>query len=112
MNAMFLLNQMDYTKPIENFADKLSFGGFMVLLGMGVVFAVLVLLMVLLLIFGRIFNISKKAPTTVSQPKTEVVPVTNTSNNDEIVAVIAAAIAMAESESDGVKFKVVSFRKR
>ena len=32
-------------------------------------------------------------------------------NDEEIIAVIAAAIAMAESESDGLKFKVVSFRR-
>ena len=31
--------------------------------------------------------------------------------DEEIVAVIAAAIAMAESESNGLKFKVVSFRR-
>ena len=38
---------------------------------------------------------------------------TNTcaNNDEEIIAVIAAAIAMAESESDGLKFKVVSFRR-
>ena len=32
-------------------------------------------------------------------------------NDEEFIAVIAAAIAMAESESDGLKFKVVSFRR-
>ncbi len=32
--------------------------------------------------------------------------------DEEIVAVIAAAIAMAESESDGLKFRVVSFRRK
>ena len=32
--------------------------------------------------------------------------------DEEIVAAIAAAIAMAESESDGVKFRVVSFKRR
>ncbi len=32
-------------------------------------------------------------------------------NDEEIIAVIAAAIAMAESESNGLKFKVVSFRR-
>ena len=31
--------------------------------------------------------------------------------DEEIVAVIAAAIAMAESESNGLKFRVVSFRR-
>lgn len=32
-------------------------------------------------------------------------------DDEEIIAVIAAAIAMAESESNGLKFKVVSFRR-
>lgn len=32
-------------------------------------------------------------------------------DEEEIIAVIAAAIAMAESESEGLKFKVVSFRR-
>lgn len=33
------------------------------------------------------------------------------SNDEEIIAVIAAAIAMAESESEGLKFRVVSFKR-
>ena len=48
-------------------------------------------------------------------PKAQVVsePVTPVASNDEeIVAAIAAAIAMAESESDGIKFRVVSFKRR
>ena len=35
----------------------------------------------------------------------------NDNDDEEIIAVIAAAIAMAESESNGLKFKVVSFRR-
>ena len=41
----------------------------------------------------------------------EIVSETNTTNNDEIVAVIAAAIAAAESENSGLKFRVVSFKR-
>jgi hypothetical protein len=44
----------------------------------------------------------------------DVVPVNNANDagiDEEIVAVIAAAIAMAESESNGLKFRVVSFRR-
>lgn len=33
------------------------------------------------------------------------------SNDAEIIAVIAAAIAAAESESNGIKFRVVSFKR-
>jgi hypothetical protein len=44
----------------------------------------------------------------------DVVPVNSANDagiDEEIVAVIAAAIAMAESESNGLKFRVVSFRR-
>ena len=44
----------------------------------------------------------------------DVVPANNENNtslDEEIVAVIAAAIAMAESKSNGLKFRVVSFRR-
>lgn len=44
----------------------------------------------------------------------DVTPKNNVDDNgldEEIVAVIAAAIAMAESESSGLKFRVVSFRR-
>lgn len=35
----------------------------------------------------------------------------NSDQDEEIIAVIAAAIAMAESENSGLKFRVVSFRR-
>ena len=35
----FLLEVTDYTKPVESFVDRLSFGGFMLLLGMAIVFS-------------------------------------------------------------------------
>ena len=42
-----------------------------------------------------------------------VLPVAATAtSDDEIVAVIAAAIAMAESENSGLKFRVVSFKRK
>jgi hypothetical protein len=54
----------------------------------------------------------KKAAPKVVQ-SVEAAPVTVSKTNDEeIVAAIAAAIAMAESESDGIKFRVVSFKRR
>lgn len=44
----------------------------------------------------------------------DIAPENNINDNgldEEIVAVIAAAVAMAESESNGLKFRVVSFRR-
>ena len=113
MNYMLLSNTMDYSQPIAGFADKLSFGGMMLLIGIAAVFAVLTIIWLALTIFSAVFKgISegkqKKALETEPTPE----PVVATTNTDEeIVAVIAAAIAMAESESDGIKFRVVSFRR-
>ncbi len=113
MNYMMLTNTMDYSQPIEGVADKLSFGGMMVLVGVGAVFAVLTIIWLALTIFSTVFkSISENKQKKELEAEPVVEPVAVTANNDEeIVAVIAAAIAMAESESNGVKFKVVSFRR-
>ena len=104
------LNNIDLTLP-----DKL-FGGLMILLiGMLTVFAVLALIWLLLVLFKLAFHDipAKRKAQSVFEGVVEQEPVSLVNNNDEeIVAVIAAAIAMAESESDGVKFRVVSFRRR
>ena len=114
MNSKFLM-EIDYTKPVEGFGDKLSFGGTMVLVGMLAVFAVLFVIYLSLVIFKFAFNnVNEK-----KEDKSDfVLPATivkdepaAASSNDEIVAVIAAAIAMAESEANGVKFRVVSFKR-
>ena len=47
----------------------------------------------------------------MSEPE-ESAPIVATSNDDEVIAVIAAAIAAAESECTGAKFRVVSFRRK
>ena len=113
MFKMLLSAGIDYSKPIEDVGQKLMFGGEMVLLGMGAVFSVLFIIFLSLTLFKFAFakNGSSKpkkaeiAPT----PVTPAAPVTST--DEEIVAVIAAAIAMAEAESSGTKFRVVSFRR-
>jgi sodium pump decarboxylase gamma subunit len=110
---MILTNTMDYSQSISGFADKLSFGGMMVLVGVAAVFSVLTIIWLSLTIFSSVFkNISerKQKKAVESTPIPEPVAV-DTTADEEIVAVIAAAIAMAESESDGIKFKVVSFRR-
>ena len=113
MTYMVLNNTMDYSQPIAGFGEKLSFGGMMLLVGIAAVFAVLTLIWLSLTIFSAIFkkiSDDKQKKALESEPIPE--PVEPTANTDEeIVAVIAAAIAMAESESDGIKFKVVSFRR-
>ena len=103
-------------QPIEDFGEKLVYGGQMLLIGLATVFAVLVLLMICLFIFKAVFHDIPKARQNapVTAKSVEVVEPTHVvkDNSEEIVAVIAAAIAAAESESSGLKFKVVSFKRK
>lgn len=114
----FLLEVTDYTKPVEGFIDKLVFGGQMVLIGMSVVFAVLALLLLSLYLFKVFFHdipsVRKSASKEIKTVEAAPVATTtqNTASDEEIVAVIAAAIAAAESENQGLKFRVVSFRRK
>ena len=109
------LLQIDYTKPVESFADKVSFGGEMLLLGIGTVFAVLIIIMISMYLFKLFLHdipakrkIEKATePSPVIQNETE----NYQADSNEIIAVIAAAIAMAENEVQGAKFKVVSFKR-
>ena len=113
MNPMLLTNVMDYSKPIEGFSDKLTFGGTILLIGMAAVFAVLFIIFISLKLFAVVFKNASDKKTEVSVNTVTPTPApTDASNADEeIIAAIAAAIAMAESESSGVKFRVVSFRR-
>ena len=109
----------DYSKPIIDFANlnggdfgtALAFGGIMLLIGMLTVFAVLCTIWACLSIFKVAFHgVEKKEK---PAPVVEVAPVATPVNDDtEIIAVIAAAIAMAESENGGAKFRVVSFNRK
>ena len=111
------MNSMLEVIPTEKlgFSEALGFGAEMIGIGMLAVFAVLGIIWAALTVFKYVFskNTSSKKPAkpVVQEPVTSA-PV-RTSQNDEIVAVIAAAIAMAESEcDDGTKFRVVSFRRK
>ena len=114
----FLLEVTDYTKPIEGLWDKITFGGQMVLIGMSVVFSVLALLWLSLYLFKVFFHDIPSGRKAASKEikAVETAPVapttTNAASDEEIVAVIAAAIAAAESENRGLKFRVVSFRRK
>ena len=109
MNNFML--EIDYSKPIDGFVDKFLFGGEMLLIGMLTVFAVLGLIWFALTIFKVLFaNLGKKSKAPEA-PK-PVVTTEPARNDEEIIAAIAAAIALAESETDNTKFRVVSFRRR
>ena len=111
---------VDYTKPLGSVAEKLALGGKMLLMGMGVVFAVLLLIWGSLELFHYLFatlpeQMKAKASAKEDEAKAAepapaapiaVAPTADT----ELVAVITAAIAASENAPVG-SFRVVSFRR-
>ena len=111
---------VDITKLDFSQVDKaLAFGGTMLLIGVATVFAVLCLLWLCLTVFKVFFHDlpqRKKATKVVEEhavdKKAMGAPVVTTNADAELIAVITAAIAMAESENSGLKFRVVSFKRK
>ena len=109
---------MNFLLKVDSaYSDNLLLGGKVVLIGVATVFSILAILWAFLTLFKVVFHDmpAKKAtqvaaPTPVQEAIAE--PVVYDTDDEEIVAVIAAAIAMAESESNGAKFTVVSFRRK
>ena len=101
---------------ISQLGEALVFGGAILLIGILTIFAVLSILWLCLVLFKVAFHDlpqKKKAVATESvAPVQEIVNESPVSSGDEIIAAIAAAIAMAESESSGIKFRVVSFKRK
>ncbi len=115
MNFLLTITENDYSESLIDkfgFTETALFGLKIVLLGMLAVFGVLIILMLALKIFELAFS---KAPKIEEKPMPTMVeaPAPVVYNTDEeVVAVIACAIAMAEAESNGLKFRVVSFRRK
>ena len=117
MNFMLDINSIDKAKPIENFGDKFLYGGQMLLIGMLTVFSVLIILWIALTLFKLFFHdLPSRQKNVPKEEKADVAPVQQVSEaneNEELIAVIAAAIAMAENECGGNKqFRVVSFKRK
>ena len=96
------------------FMETLGFGAQMLLLGILAVFSVLGLIWALLSVFKMVFTnapATEKASPVKEEPVFVPAPAVS-SADEEVVAAIAAAIAMAESESNGIKFRVVSFKRK
>lgn len=108
-----------------SFGEKLSIGGQVTLLGMGTVFAVLILLWVLVevlhLLLGHPAEKKTSAPAKTEAPAPSVAPspvVSETPSESgsapaddlAIIAVITAAIAAASGQSPS-SFRVVSFKR-
>ena len=119
---MFGIN--DFGKAIVDFSnfeisqlvDALVFGGAILILGMLTIFSVLSILWLCLVLFKVAFHDlpqkKKAVATEIVAPAQEIAEEAPSSSGDEIIAAIAAAIAMAESESSGLKFRVVSFKRK
>ena len=113
----------DFSKPLIDYSnfdfsqlkDVLVFGGSVVLIGMATIFAVLTILWAFLAVFKLVFkNADKKESKKAAKATAGNVEKTEDNTNadqNEIIAVIAAAIAMAESENSDLKFRVVSFKR-
>ena len=116
MNFLLNVDNIDKTQAIEGLNDKLFYGGRMLLIGISTVFAVLIILWISLIVFKFVFHDLARAKKTKTVKSEQPAPVFNApvaSENDEIIAVIAAAIAMAESEcGSDKKFHVVSFKRK
>ena len=122
MNGLLAITPDLYSQKIINvagFMETLGFGGMMLGIGMLAIFAVLCLLWGALVIFKIAFyDIPNKKKATPKMPEAPVeieAPVVadpTPSADEELIAVFAAAIAMAESESCGAKFRVVSFKRK
>lgn len=118
MNFLLSVSPDQYDQPIRDtlgWFETLGFGGQMLLLGMVAVFAVLGIIWALLTVFKIVFtnSASKEKNSQATQESAAVQVPVYTPRDSEIVAVIAAAIAMAESESgENVKFRVVSFKRK
>jgi len=115
--SQFLL-EVDVNQPIADVGEKLAYGGKMMLVGMGIVFSVIISLYICLSIFKFVCqkltqgsDTQSKPSVVESAPAVVPAPVSQVSQDEEIVAVIAAAIAAASSEMPDKKFRVVSFKR-
>lgn len=113
IRALVSIIDLDATKELASGAEKLQYGTTMLLLGMGTIFTVLAIIWLSLVLFKFVFHdlAAKKKEAPIEEPVVAAPIVTAAPCDEEIVAVIAAAIAMAESEGNGIKFRVVSFRR-
>ena len=101
-------------------SERLALAGEMILVGMGMIFAVLVILWAVLAVFKLVFagnESGKKTPATVAKTETPAPePVAEAAgDDDELIAVITAAVAAYRAAEEPTAaengFRVVSFRR-
>ena len=106
----------------QTIGDVFKNGGSYAIVGLLTVFSVLAIIWGVLELFHLISQGRTKkenapvAPVVTVAPANEPAPITSVpvsqSNNEEIVAVIAAAIAAAQNENPIGSFRVVSFKRK
>lgn len=115
-NPVFLTDTFDPTKAME-YAEAIPYGLKTTLLGMGVIFAVLIILWAVLSVFKLVFYKGGKeefveavpVPTpTVAPAPVSVAP--TATDDAELIAAITAAIAVV-MDAPETSFRVVSFRR-
>lgn len=111
-----LINLGEEVKNAAPLSERVMMGVETTLLGMGVVFLALIILWAVLSVFKLVFykptgKEAEPAPTPVevASPAPQAT-VTETAGDEELVAVITAAIA-AMTDKPATSFKVVSFRR-
>lgn len=116
MNFLLEFTKEQYSQKKLPIGDVLTSGLEVVLTGMLTVFGVLILLWGALVAFKFFFHDLPARKKITKDEVAEPAPVYQApaaSDDEEIIAVIAAAIAMAESECGGNKqFRVVSFNRK
>ena len=108
-----------FTSLLAVSADNLALGGQVVLIGLGTVFSVLILLWLCLELLHFLLNIraskadSANKAVTLPASAADAIPVVTESDDDEdeIAAVIAAAVYAAQAETPHSTFRAVSFKR-
>lgn len=116
MDLMFLKNIVSNSLTPAAEDMTLSYVTAVVITGLTVVFLGLVILILFVWAFGKIFSMKKKTSSpepqkTVAKPVVAPKPVVaeNNTDDDEIIAVISAAVA-AMGEAEGKTYKLKSVR--
>lgn len=122
----FLLEANEAGKqPLDTIGDKFFLGGSVLLRGICTVFAVLCIIWLFLVIVRFfLYDLPRRREEEAAQPQAEaaqsaapqtaapaVPAVPAGASEDELIAVITAAIAAATAEQGGGKFRVVSFHR-
>ena len=109
MNALLKLFDFSSAEYLPNLKE----GALVLFIGIATVFAVLTIILAILSLFNVFFGNKPRKDAPAPAPVASApVAAPAASSEDEIVAVIAAAIAAAESECSGSKFRVVSFKRK